>query len=146
MTQIKRLRLPQPPGLTKKVVELGVSGGLIGDYMRSHNWAGTTIPFPFLIIIFYWQADNTAFMPYCRVHEFTHVAQDEKAHFWFVAWAAYIWQMLKNFAYRKVLRRQESFSDAMFNDYMSNKYEQEAYAVEDEAYKDGLPEWAKPAN
>jgi hypothetical protein len=133
----------QPP-TTKRVLEVGVSGGIIGRYMTSHNWAGTTIPFPFLVIIFYWQADNTAFMPYCRVHEFTHVAQDEADRWWFVAWAKYGWQMVKNFAYRKVLKRQETISDAAFQDYMANKYEQEAYAVEDEAYAKGLPDWAKP--
>lgn len=139
---ISRIRLPQPPGLKRKVIELGISGGWLGNYMKTHNWAGTTIPFPFFIIIFYWQADLTDFMPYCRVHEFTHVAQDERAHFWFIAWGAYIWQMLKNFAYRKVLGRKESINDAMMDDYMANKYEVEAYAVEAAAYKNGLPEWA----
>ena len=139
---IKRLKLKQPPGLTKRVLELGVSGGVLGNYMKSHNWAGTTIPFPFLVVIFYWNADDP-YLPYYRVHEFTHVQQDEQARWWFVAWARYAWQMVKHFALLKVLTRKESISDAMMDDYMANEYEQAAYAVEDEAFKNGLPDWAK---
>ena len=142
---ISRLRFrAQPPGLTRKVIEVGVSGGILGRYMTAHQWAGTTIPLPWIVLIFYWQADNASFMPYCRVHEFEHVAQDERARFWFIAWGAYIWQMLKNFAYKAVLTRKQTISQAAFSDYMRNVYEEMAYAVEDEAYADGLPDWAKP--
>lgn len=141
---ISILKFRAQPPTKKKVVEVGVQGGWLGRYMTSHNWAGTTIPFLFLVLIFYWQADNAAFMPYCRVHEFEHVAQAERARFWFVAWGAYIWQMLKNFGYRKVLKRQETIAQASFADYLLNVYEQQAYAIEDEAYATGLPDWAKP--
>lgn len=143
MMSIKRLRLQQPPNLTKKVIEVAVTGGWIGNYMSNHNWAGTTIPLPFFVLMLFWQPTNQ-YMPYFRVHEFEHVAQDEQARWWFVAWMQYGWQMVKNLAYKKILKRQESISDAMFNDYMANKYEIEAYAVENAAFNHGLPDWAKP--
>jgi hypothetical protein len=142
MMSIKRLRYTQPPGLTKKVIEVAVTGGWLGNYMQGHNWAGTTIPLPGFILMLFWQPNNQ-YMPYYRVHEFEHVAQDEAARWWFIALVKYSWQMVKNFAYKKLLKRQESISTAMFNDYMANKFEIEAYAVEDAAFKNGLPEWAK---
>ncbi len=113
---MKVLHASQPP--TKpKVIEV-VLDGFFGRFMRRRNWAGTTIPLPFLtVILYYGQPD-----PLVRVHEFTHVEQ--RAALGLIGfWFNYIRNTFKC-------------------GYQKNPMEMAAYDVEADAQKNGLPSWA----
>jgi hypothetical protein len=121
---IRRLRLPQPQ--TKwPVLEL-VWANWFGHWMWKRNWGGLTTWLPFCNVISYWAEDPE---PEVRVHEFDHVAERDRV-FWgdplaLVSWVHYTW-------------------DAIRYGYAKNPMETEAYAVEAEAVKHGLPDWARP--
>ncbi len=122
---IRRLRLPQP--VTKKpVIEL-VWENWIGNMMWKRGWGGLTQWIPFVVLIHYWAADPD---PLVRVHEFVHVRQGDDMGTWLSAITHY---------------EAESFSDGLAGRgwYSDNKYEQEAYEIEDQAARNGLPDWAK---
>lgn len=60
------------PATSSHVIEV-VLDGFLGRFMRRRNWAGTTIPLPFLTVILYYTAPE----PEIRCHEFVHVEQRE---------------------------------------------------------------------
>lgn len=118
---IRRLRLPQGPS-KKPVFEL-VWDNWFGQWMLKKNWAGLTTWLPFIVIISYWGADPD---PDTRVHEFDHVAEGDRDLCFLVTWAKYAWGLRKG--------------------YTGDPLEVEAYAVEAEAEKNGLPDWARPSD
>ncbi len=90
---MKILHATQPP-TEASVIEV-VLDGFLGRFMRRKNWAGTTIPLPFLTVILYYRAPA----PEIRCHEFVHVEQREAlglSGFWF----NYIRDTIK-FGYRR---------------------------------------------
>ncbi|HXU03359.1 MAG TPA: hypothetical protein VN903_20475 [Polyangia bacterium] len=117
---LTRLLLRQPP-TRKTVVELAV-GGPVGRWFARRGWSAFTLPLPFACLIFYW--NTRAPDPMTRVHEFVHVEQDEAHSFFLAFWARYL---AEHFAHG----------------YRGNKYEQAARAVEDDAQRNGLPDWAE---
>jgi hypothetical protein len=99
------------------VLEL-VLDGFVGRFLYRKGWAGTTIPLPFAWIILYYTGPD----PLVRVHEAVHVEQREALGlfgFWF------------------------NYIRGAIHGYARNPMEVAAYAVEAEAQKDGLPDWAK---
>jgi hypothetical protein len=122
---VRRLRLQQPK-TKKKVIEL-VWANWIGRKMWNRGWGGLTTWLPGVVVISYWAYDPE---PLVRVHEFVHVRQGDDMGNWLNAITHY---------------EAESISDGLAGRgwYSDNKYEQEAYAVEAEAAKNGLPDWAK---
>jgi len=145
MKSIKRIRKNQPPALTKKVIELEV-GGRIGRWYHEHNWGAVTIPLPFFVLIMYWSSEDAPdgeIHPLVRVHEFTHVAQDQIDRFFFVSWAKYLYWFVAGVDWKKVFKREKGLIAALMDSYYHVPYEQEAYAVEHMAEQNGLPEWAK---
>lgn len=123
---VRRLRLPQPV-TKKKVIEL-VWANWIGRLIYNKGWGGLTQWLPFVVLIHYWAYDPE---PLIRVHEFVHVRQGDDAGNWLSAISHY---------------EAETIEDGLAGRgwYSDNKYEQEAYAIEDEAARNGLPDWAKP--
>lgn len=146
MKSIKRLHLSQPEGVTDQtVVELEV-GGRLGRWFHAHNWGAVTIPFPFFMLIMYWSSEDVPdgnVEPLMRVHEWTHIKQNQANRFWFVSWAKYLWYLLSGVEWKKVLTRKVGLTASFMNSYYNIPFEAEAYVVEDEAQKNGLPEWAK---
>jgi len=114
-----RLDLRQPP-TRKKVIELAV-GGPVGRWFARRHWAAFTLPLPFVCLIFYWHTGAPD--PFTRVHEFAHVDQDEAHPFFLIFWVKYLAQHVAR-------------------GYRGNRYEQAARAVEDDARRNGLPDWA----
>lgn len=145
MKSIKRLLKSQPP-TKKKVVEL-VVGGRVGRWFSNHGWGAFTLPLPFLVLIFYWSNKTPVYdfdvEPLCRVHEFVHVAQDERNLCFAVSWWDYYRSMWKHFAFTAWRYGHVSLSHALMDAYYANDYEAEAYAVEAAAEQNGLPAWAK---
>lgn len=75
---------------------------------------------PFWVLICYWALDAAEdSRPYIRVHEFVHVAQDERNFCFLVTWAKYLWEFVRH-------------------GYKKNRYETEAYATLGKP----LPGWA----
>lgn len=113
------------PDTKKKVIELCIAGP-VGRWFRKRKWAGQTTPLPFMVLIFYWVNDNNeAPSPYVRVHEMTHVSQDEQNSCFLVTWINYFMEVVKN-------------------GYWSNKYEREAYLIERSWMdRNELPDWCK---
>lgn len=145
MKSIKRILKTQPPTIYKRVDEVEV-GGPIGRWFHKHNWGAMTIPFPFFVLIMYWSSEDAPdgeVHPLVRVHEFTHVAQDQLDRFWFVSWAKYLWWLFSGVPWKKVFKREMGIIDGFMDSYYHVPYEQEAYAVEQEAEENGLPAWAK---
>lgn len=129
MFGIKRLRLKQP-STHKPVYEFEVSNWF-GRWMWDRGWGGVTEPLPFFHLLVYWVLPGEHVDPIVRVHEFVHVAQSERQG-WFVrGWVSY---------------GVENVEDGLAGRgwYADNKFEQEAYAIQAEAERHGLPEWAKP--
>ncbi len=139
MKSIKRVRNTQP-ATKKKVIELEI-GGWLGRLFTKHNWGAFTYPLPFLVFILYWtdaaEPDGNVH-PLVRVHEFQHVAQDERNAFFLVTWFKYFWSSAHHLYWRGWSHVGEMFMDA----YYANDMEVEAYKIEEEAEKNGLPPWA----
>jgi hypothetical protein len=128
------VRKPQPR--TKKtVLELACTGWL-AKKLDSANWGAFTIPFPFLVVIFYWIGPGMPAVPaLVRVHEFVHVAQDERNLFFLVTWVKYLYESF----YQRVVHTHD-----WMQAYRQNRYETEAYMVEYDVL-DGrapMPAWA----
>lgn len=142
MKSIKRIRKATPPH-TARVIELEI-GGKFGKFAWNSGWGGTTIPFPFVTLMMFWtvqpQPDGNP-DPLIRVHEWTHVKQNEANRFWFVSWVRYLWQDIIHIKWSTV--RSKGIYAAYLEAYYANKYEAEAYVVEDLARENGLPDWAK---
>lgn len=123
------------PVTKKKIIELKCDGPIAHLFLK-WNWAASTIPVPFCVLILYW-VDTTMNDPdaFVRIHEFVHVAQDEKNSFFLTSWAGYFVEMIK----------QWFSTGSLFDAYKANKFERAAYAVEaDAAYgRTNVPEWAK---
>jgi hypothetical protein len=68
---VKILHATQP-ATQNRVIEV-VLDGFLGRLMRRRNWAGTTIPLPFLTVILYYGMPASEI----RCHEFVHVEQRE---------------------------------------------------------------------
>ena len=142
MKSITRVRKSQPK-TEKKVVELEI-GGRLGRFFHGRNWGAFTYPLPFLVLILYWTAEDAPdgeVHPLVRVHEFTHVKQDEGNLFFLVTWVKYAWECVRRLTWTSI--RAKGFMKAMLEAYYANAYEAEAYAVEEKAEKNGLPSWAK---
>jgi hypothetical protein len=140
MKSIKCVRKTQPES-KKKVIELEV-GGWLGRFMNRHNWGALTVPFPFFMLICYWSSESAPdgdVNPLLRVHEFTHVKQQD-GMFFLVGWVKYLWESLRHLSWKEI--RAIGFSAALLEAYHANAYEKEAYLVEDLAEKNGLPDWA----
>lgn len=129
-----RLRKNQPK--TKKAVyELTVSN-FFGRWMTRNEWGAMTIPLLWFVVIFYWASVATDEPdPLVRVHEFHHVAQDEKNAFFLVTWVKYTIASLRPLP--------AAIKQALMDSYQKNSFEAEAYEVEAVAEKNGLPEWAQ---
>jgi hypothetical protein len=139
MKSIKRIRKTQP-ATKKKVIELEI-GGWLGRKLNAHNWGAFTWPFAFIVLILYWSTEDAPdgdVNAFERVHEFTHVAQDEKNLFFLVTWVKYFWSSAHHLYWRGWGHISEMLMDA----YYANDMEVEAYAVEHEAEENGLPPWA----
>lgn len=128
---ITLLNMPQPK-TKKRVLEFAVDN-FVGHFMFRRGWAAVTLPLPFVVLIFYWIGEDNglnerprslARLPYVRVHEFVHVAQEARYKTCFHFWWAYLSE----------LRR---------NGYHNNAFELEADLAEDQAYRDGLEGWPK---
>lgn len=113
------------------VLEL-VLDGFVGRWFRRRVWAGTTIPLPFCAVVLYYLAPT----PLVRVHEHHHVEQAQALGF-FCWWATYLTAFFKN------LHPLRHPTQALANTYAENPLEVDAYAVEADAQKYGLPDWAK---
>ena len=116
---LSRLRLRQPP-TRKRVIELAV-GGPVGRWFARRGWAAFVLPLPFACLIFYWNTRTPD--PFTRVHEFVHVEQDAANPFFLLFWVKYLAQHLAR-------------------GYRGNAYEAGARAVENDARRNGLPDWA----
>jgi hypothetical protein len=142
----KRFIKTQPPGLTKKVVEVTMNG-LLGKWMTNLNWAGTTIPLPGFVLMMFWLGPKLPVVNgYVRLHEFVHVQQDEDNGWWFISWAKYLWEMVveaKSHGTWSMLLPWNWY--ALYGaGYWNNKFEKAAYAIEYAAEDAGtLPDWAK---
>jgi hypothetical protein len=139
MKSIKRVRKTQP-ATKKKVIELEI-GGWLGRLFSKYRWGAFTYPLPFLVLILYWSTEDAPdgdVNAYARVHEFVHVAQDERYLCFLVTWARYLWASLRHFYWQGWSKFSQSLMDA----YYANDYEVEAYAVERAAEENGLPSWA----
>jgi hypothetical protein len=122
---MRRLRLPQPPH-RGRVVELAVSGRL-GRWFHRNGWGGVTLPLPFVTLILYWLADPGADVSErLRVHEFVHVAQNERDCCWLASWLRYGWAFLRVLRWRDLLRRPRA---ALRDAYAAHPAEAEAYAI-----------------
>lgn len=132
---MRRLRLHQPPHIGF-VVELAVAGP-IGRWFRRRNWAGVTLPLPFVTLIVYWGQGNPD--PLMRVHEWAHVEQNGRDLFWLASWIRYAWQLARVLRWRQMLRRPRQ---AMMNAYHEHPAEREAYEVQLRAWEGGLPPWS----
>jgi hypothetical protein len=130
---VTKINKPQRPDIKKKTIELAI-GGWLGEHQVAANWAGYTWPLPFINIILYWvSAAQPAVDPLVRVHEFVHVAQIDKDKLFIVTWFKYMKDLIVGrFKY-----------GSWMNAYLNDPYEAEAYKVEDDAAKNGLPDWAK---
>jgi hypothetical protein len=138
-----RLHLPQPPHRSR-VIEFAV-GGWFGRRMHRAGWGALTIPFPFVQVIAYWMAaGQTTPRPGLRVHEWVHVAQNERDLFWLMSWVRYLWQLGRVLRWRNLPRRPKT---AMLEAYREHPAEVAAYAVQEAAESPGegrgLPEWAR---
>lgn len=143
MKSIKRVRKTQP-ATKKKVIELEI-GGWLGRWFSGRNWGAFTWPLPFLVVILYWSTEDAPdgdIGALHRVHEFVHVAQDERNFFFLQTWYKYFRSTWKHFAFTAWRHGFVSFSNAMMDAYYANDYEAEAYAVTEEAAQNGLPPWA----
>jgi hypothetical protein len=134
----KRLRLRQPR-TRGRVVEVAV-GGWLGRRMQRADWGAVTVPFPFVTLIAYWQGsdDGSPPAPSLRVHEFHHVAQNDRDAFWAASWARYVFGLARALCWRCFIRRPYL---ALLAAYADHPAEVEAYAVEAQAIRDGLPTW-----
>jgi len=140
MKSIKRVRETQPE-VKKKVVEAEI-GGWFGRFMYRHNWGAFTLPLPFVILILYWSVEDAPdgdVHPLARVHEFTHVHQQE-GMFFLWGWVKYLWESCRHLTWKSI--REDGIGQALLKAYSANSYEQEAYLVEELAEKNGLPDWA----
>lgn len=113
---MKILHAQQPPA-HPIVIEV-VLDGFFGRFMRRRNWAGTTIPLPFLTVILYYSQPD----PLVRVHEAVHVEQRETLGL-VGFWVNYIRNTFKV-------------------GYAKNPMELAAYEVEADAKANSLPSWA----
>lgn len=144
----KRFIKTQPPGTTKKVVEVTMNG-LLGKWMTNLNWAGTTIPLPGFILMMFWLGPKIPSVnSYVRVHEWVHVGQDEANDWWFISWAKYIYEWAieawKHTASKWDFLKPWKWYAIYGAGYWNNKYEVAAYAVEYADQDAGtLPDWAK---
>jgi hypothetical protein len=103
-----------------------------------------TIPWPFVTTIWYWNTDDEPdgeVNPYIRVHEFVHVAQNDKNLFFGVSWVKYLWESVRHISWTSIKRN--GLVKACLEAYYDNEYEREAYLIEQKAEETDLPEWAK---
>jgi hypothetical protein len=129
------LHLRQPE-TKKRVYEVAVCGP-IGRWLQRHRWGAFTLPFPFVVFIFYWNTNPPH--PLVRTHEFVHVRQDEASPFFLVFWVTYLAASLRHLSLKTLLRRPGA---AFMAAYRANRFEVEAYRVEAHARANGPPEWA----
>jgi len=145
MKSIKRVRKQQPDP-RKKVVELEI-GGWLGRWFTKNNWGAFTYPLPFLVLIFYWTAESAPdgdVNGLIRVHEFVHVAQDERNACFLVSWARYMWATYRAMPLGKLWRANGlRLGQVLMQGYRGNALEVEAYEVQRVAQDHGLPSWAK---
>jgi hypothetical protein len=141
MKFLKRVHETQPE-TRKRVFEFEV-GGWFGRFMNRHNWGAFTLPIPFCILILYWNSESVVdgeVNAYARVHEFTHVHQQEGWIFLW-GWFKYLWESYRHLSWKSI--RANGLGAALMESYRANAYEKEAYLVEELAEKNGLPDWAK---
>ena len=147
LAQPKLLKKSGNPAISKPVLEV-VIGGWLGKKMTDAWWAGTTIPFPFFVLMLFWTGPAIPEVdPLVRVHEWVHVQQDVDAKWWFVAWYLYIkewcvkaWKFTPN---KWDLLKPWKWYTVYGNGYWNNKFEQQAYTIE-YADRDNhtVPDWA----
>lgn len=122
------------PKTKKHVFELACRGWM-ARWMSKRGWGAVTIPGPWCVFILYWIGER---MPEAysvvRVHEFVHVAQDEKSCCFVSSWVKYLVEL--------VWRRLHT--DSWEAAYLVNRFEREAYAVETSVLDESthMPEWA----
>lgn len=117
MLGITKLDLPQPV-VIKPVAEFLVTNWF-GRWMRGQNWAGFTLPLPFVVVILYWGIPSRR----TRYHEWIHTFQDARNCCFAVSWVKYVWGFLKTQSYR------------------DNPAEAEAYATTNVVEQTGFPSW-----
>lgn len=124
------------PKTKKKVIELTCDGWLARKFLLA-NWGASTIPLPFIVLILYWVHDSASEKPHpaVRVHEFVHVAQDERNAFFLVSWLGY---------FRELISKRARLAKSWMQAYQMNKYEVEAYEVEKKCIlgETPFPDWA----
>jgi hypothetical protein len=133
----KRLRKAQPP-TKKKIFEFECWGWLARKILEKKGAIefGFTLPLPFCQLILYAVTEETPeeTKKIVRVHEFVHVAQDERNACFLVTWFNYLAEDA-----RLILGGKK-----VWEAYRANKYEAEAYEYQWRVLDGSLPwpDWA----
>jgi hypothetical protein len=118
------------PKTKKRVIELSCDGWLARKLLKN-RWGATTIPLPFIVLILYWSNNSSSVHPHpkVRIHEFVHVAQDERNLCFLVSWWKYFFELF----------HERYLHGSWMQAYKYNKFEIEAYNVQG---LDTSPDWA----